>query len=107
MVACGPLCYRCGRDKAPFLTAPTRSAPTLFALKKLALAQLLPVCIGLLFVLFLAKRVSQLVGNGQVEKVVHAKRPLPHQLPAPRRDGTPQPLLKERLPPVQNRECRT
>ena len=58
------------------------------------------------FVLFLAKRMSQLVVTAQVEKVVHAKRPLPDQLQAPRRDRTHQRLLEERLPPVQNRKRR-
>jgi len=81
-------------------------ATDLFANGSLSSTQFLPICIGFLFVLFIAERMSEFMGDGQVKKVIHSRRPLPDELYAPRRDGAYQRFFKKRLPPIENAKRR-
>ena len=58
------------------------------------------------FRFFVAERVSEFVGDGQIKKVIHSHRPLPDELYASRRDRTDQRLFEKRLPPIENAKRR-
>jgi|UPI000374C952 hypothetical protein len=81
-------------------------ATDLVANDSLSCTQFLTISIGLLFVSFIAERMSEFMGDGQVKKVIHSRRPLPDELYAPRRDGTYQRFFKKRLPPIENAKRR-